>query len=427
MAKDLKQRPKIWSALPALYEADYSECIPQQKSAFQEFAQDCFEKVAIKCTILEPNEELKSFFDCFVGLFPRFDFDIKLTRFIFLRLKSFLLVPEKVGMSVLWVIRLIRALNGAKDDTGPPAAGKWREYQLLIQALMLRGEPRLDKLNEILVLNPENILALSLRGNYYNLKGNSEGELDALNKILTLKPNHPFFKRNRGLLYVREGKYDVALKDYNDQLELRNNDVTFLVLRSKCLYYMGKFEDAIRDIDQALKLNPKSVKALNWRSILFYHDKHFEKALEVHSRILELSPDHQSAWVNRATCYLKQGKFDEALNIFNQVLTKNPKQAYSLQGRGECFRAMGRLDEAIKDLTTSIELLPDQDAFLYRSHCHLQKGNFDAAQKDLKSAFEHTNKMKSNYLRDKKLEECRELKGKILKTLEEWKTNLEHI
>jgi tetratricopeptide (TPR) repeat protein len=191
---------------------------------------------------------------------------------------------------------------------------------------------------------------------------------------------------------------------------------------------MGKYEDAIRDIERALKLDPNSPEALKHRgNLFFYEDKNFEKALEVFNQILQSAPDEPLVLIGKAHCYLKLGKFEEALNLCNQVLAKYPKVSFYLQVRGKCFRAMGRLDEAFMDLTTSIELYPEGENFLNRSHCHLEKGNLDAAQKDLKSAFEHTNKIKSNYLRDKKLEECRELKDKILKTLKEWQTNLEQI
>ena len=77
------------------------------------------------------------------------------------------------------------------------------------------------------------------------------------------------------------------------------------------------------------------------------------------------------------------------INSLSDFISKYPENILALIRRSVCYRQKGNFDAALKDLNRALELKPDYPfALASRGDCHRQKGNLDAALKDLNRALE---------------------------------------
>lgn len=85
----------------------------------------------------------------------------------------------------------------------------------------------------------------------------------------------------------------------------------------------------------------------------------------------------------------KEGRYHEAGQIFEALVVCNPYDAYFHTMLGACLQMIDEKDAAIDEYTSAVELDDHQlQAYVNRGELLLQKGQFEAALKDLKRATE---------------------------------------
>jgi tetratricopeptide (TPR) repeat protein len=106
-------------------------------------------------------------------------------------------------------------------------------------------------------LNPDDSLALQLRGLVYLNKNDYDRAIADYTAYLRLDPNsRPEILGQRGWAYHRKKDYDRAIADYTQALRLDPNQVIFYNNRGDAYYSKKNYDQAIADYETALRIYP---------------------------------------------------------------------------------------------------------------------------------------------------------------------------
>ena len=101
-------------------------------------------------------------------------------------------------------------------------------------------------------------LALSNRGNVYNIIGEYDRAVEDFGHSIQLNPDYAEAHSNRGIAYLAKGEIDKALTDFGDAIRLDPADAVALTNRGNTYAANSQFERAIADFNSAIRLKPYS-------------------------------------------------------------------------------------------------------------------------------------------------------------------------
>ncbi len=249
-----------------------------------------------------------------------------------------------------------------------------------------------QQIDAALKRNPDNVFALSNRGNalkelkrldealasydralklqpdyadgHYN-RGNTLKELerfaDALasyDRAITLRPDFAEAHSNRGIILHALKRFSDALSSYDRAIALRPNYAEAFSNRGNTLNELKRLEDALASFDHALVLRPDYVAALSNRGNVLNEMRRFEEAVASCDNALKLQPNYAKAHSNRGNALHEQQRFAEALASHDRALALRPDYAEAHYNRGNALKALQRFDEALASYDRAIALRP---------------------------------------------------------------------
>lgn len=159
--------------------------------------------------------------------------------------------------------------------------------------------------------------AYTLKGSYYNEKGEPQKALEQYMIALELNPNDWQAYSGLGIYYL---SYDLvkSVENIHHALSLHRGPFYPLLLRdmSIALAFAGFTEKAIEYITEATDLNGDSISFYTGTSWIYGIEGEFEKALECAKRCYALDSTNTSIHDNLGWTYLRLGKKDESLKFY---------------------------------------------------------------------------------------------------------------
>lgn len=192
---------------------------------------------------------------------------------------------------------------------------------------------------------------------------NAEQKMTDLNKALEVDPDNELALSLRGDLYFEQGKTDEAIADYRKLAEKQGNNSSTLMLLADRLTQSGKFDDAVATIDQALAINPESADAWLLRAQANLSNEKDEEAEADCTRALELDPRNLLALQLRASAKLSLEKYEDALKDVEKVLTFQHNSVAAINLRAMIYAAMEKYEPAIEDMQLLVDNFPDNPGF----------------------------------------------------------------
>lgn len=119
-----------------------------------------------------------------------------------------------------------------------------------------------------LALDPNNVLALTGRGEARGRKGEHDRAIADFDRALTLDPAFLPALQGRGAVHEKTGDHDAAIRDYNQLLRLDATNAPALTGRAIAWRAKGEFTQALADYSAAAAANPEHAVALNNRGWL---------------------------------------------------------------------------------------------------------------------------------------------------------------
>lgn len=193
-------------------------------------------------------------------------------------------------------------------------------------------------------------------------------------------------------------KYDLALRDFDQALAVLGDSDKYKKERSAALkgktgalILLKRYDDALDnwEITYSITEEKDQGKLLPTKALIKQRQQKYEEAIALYKEAAQKDPDNPGINNDMAWAQTGMGQLDEALTNVNKALAKNDKVPATLDTRGTIYLLLKNYDAAIKDFDRALIINPKEGAaFFHRAGVHLQKGNQEECDKDLRAAKE---------------------------------------
>jgi tetratricopeptide (TPR) repeat protein len=200
----------------------------------------------------------------------------------------------------------------------------------------------------ILQLNPEDALALSMRGLIEIAKNNAknnDGDIAEFTQAIQRAPNDPQPYLKRAEAYRAIG----TMPGPQPHLE-----------RPETARERGRNDSAIADYSAAIRLDPKLEKAWRRRGEIWFERREFDLAIADFTAAIAIDPRSVKAIYRRGLSRSEKKEFEKSIADFTEVIRLEPKHSEAYKHRGYAWERIQNDDQAIEDYTTTIGLPPSE-------------------------------------------------------------------
>jgi len=210
--------------------------------------------------------------------------------------------------------------------------------------LMLQKERALADVERALMIAPNNVIAIQLRGDLYAIEKNYDAALELFERAHQLNPNwgNPSFSRGSVLMDKKEFKS--ALEELDKAISLLAQSPLFYIIRSMAHFRIGNLEAAHNDQDSALRLSEKDALTMTDINMQIY-ENYLDWGEDYYARVLLKRSRSWYAYQGRADAYRMNGEHNKAITDYTRALEINPREPRLYLGRGKSYQAiqdMGR-------------------------------------------------------------------------------------
>jgi hypothetical protein len=204
-------------------------------------------------------------------------------------------------------------------------------------------EPAIQKYQESLDIQPDNIDVLFNLGVSYLQIKQTDMAIGCFKQVITLSPHHAQAHNNLGISYQK----------------------------------LGKIELSISSFETALEYQPESAQILYNLGNVYKKNHFFDKAKTFYKRAIEIQPDFVACLNNLADIYICEECYDDALKLLDQALEQHAGYSELYFNKGVVLLRLGAYESAIIYLRKTIAMQKDHiDAHYSLSFCLLILGQF---------------------------------------------------
>jgi len=239
-----------------------------------------------------------------------------------------------------------------------------------------------------LVLVPDNVETLVLRGNAYTSVGEHGRALADLDRAAALAPDNARAVMVRGLVKARLGDMARAFADYNTALSIDPQYVDALVNRAAIYSMQGNVDKAIADLDRAIELQPNHALASYNRGYAHFARRDYAKAIADYTRAIHADARMSWAFNNRCLTRVISGlDLADALADCDQALKLQPDSVETRETRGFVYLKLGEREIALHEYDAALRTDPDRPVALYgRGLARVAKGDVTSGESDKAAA-----------------------------------------
>ncbi len=235
---------------------------------------------------------------------------------------------------------------------------------------------------------------------YYDLAGDADVAIaegrwqdaaTALEKAMELRPGNPsniLLMSNLGIIYYNLGKDSLSLATLDRAHELAPRSVTVLMNRADVLLSMQREDEAYRDLSTIIAFDSTLVSPLYQHAMLSLRRGDKEQALIDCNRLKEIAPENIETYIANGSYNSAVEQWIDAIPYYTTAIEIQPSaQLYC--ARAVCYLMLQRLGEASADITSGLELSPDdKELYLYRAYLNKMRYLTDDARRDLLKALQ---------------------------------------
>jgi hypothetical protein len=202
-------------------------------------------------------------------------------------------------------------------------------------------EIAIQKFQESLSIQPENIDVLFNLGLSYLQSDQTDEAIGCFKQIVTMDPNHEQSYNNLGIAYKK----------------------------------LGKTELSISSLESALKCQPESAQTLYNLGNAYKMSQLFDKAESFYQRAISIQPDFAECMNNLADLYIQEERYSDALKLMNQAIEKCAEYPEFYFNKGVILSRLGEYESAIENHRKAIAMRDDFiDAYYSLCFCLLIRG-----------------------------------------------------
>lgn len=201
---------------------------------------------------------------------------------------------------------------------------------LKINALIsLRRLEELDEpLDELLKVNPKNIVGIFHKAHYLEMANQNEKAVEYLDRILEEMPYNIAGLLSKGRNLVELNEFDRAEECYNRVFEIETKNVTAIRLKSKMLK---------KKMDISITPHDFMKKALDcWEM------DDFESSARFFKKAIDLNPNYDEIWFAQGELFIRMGRIGDAISSFEVAFKLNPNSG-GIEKHEKFFRMLNRM------------------------------------------------------------------------------------
>ncbi len=242
--------------------------------------------------------------------------------------------------------------------------------------------------NKAIELHPQNAIAYTNRGDVKQTLGDPQGAILDYDKAIEFNPKRGEAYTNRGIAKSLLGDHLGAISDYDKAVGLDPQDTQSYTNRGVTKSLLGDHLGAISDYDKVIELNPQLAEAYTTRGIAKgISGDHYGAILDC-DKAIKLKPQFAKAYSNRGVVKGISGDHYGAILDCNKAIELNPQLAEAYTTRG-IAKSVGNHKDAIEDYNKAIKLdSQDVEAYYNRGISKIKMEDIEGAIQDFDKAIE---------------------------------------
>ena len=231
---------------------------------------------------------------------------------------------------------------------------------------------------------------------YHNERG-----LVAVEKLLETEPNNAMALALRGAFKMRQKEWESGFNDSNRSLEIDPNLAFAYVNRAWYYqYFLSDRDTARNEIEIALAIDPNLAYAHCIMAGLHETINDSRPMMDSYLKAIELRPDYYVAYISLGyMTFPSEEDFNEGMSYFEKAIAINPDEARAYYERGYIFYTFTPdFESVIADFSRAIELgYENPEVYEYLAVTYSRIGNYANAIADLEHNIELNPENESAY------------------------------
>lgn len=265
-------------------------------------------------------------------------------------------------------------------------------------AYMASREGKTDEalrlIGEVLVENPADVEALTLRGGIALGRRQAVDAINDLRAVLNATPDSPDIIKMLGQAHRLNGEKQQAVEMFKAALNLQPNDVDLRINLADLLLEMKEINQAARQLEMANQMAPNNTIVLEKRVNVYLQGQYLDDADQVVEQLRRLIPQSPRNSYYAGLIAQARNRHEDALKAFDESLSLKSGALEPVTAKVKSYIALQRIDDAIVWLDAEIVKNADNPA-LYNlvGELRLAKKSWSSAQQ----AFDHAIQMKPDW------------------------------
>lgn len=246
---------------------------------------------------------------------------------------------------------------------------------------------RLDYLNRILKIEPDNSAALTDLGNdFLSRKGYAQAKTNFL-KALSADASNVDAMLGLARTYYMIDDLPKARDTLNLAVSKEGTYSALWAERARVLSELGQHSEAIADIEKAVALDPNVYSQwIDYGNYLLPTDRRNE-ALKAFSAAINLEPDQYLAYIYRAGLRDETGDREGAASDYRNVVRLYPRYFYASEGLGLILWEKGEYSAAAGSFQEALSYAPKNAYYALMTVLSLYRSGNDADAKAFMSKY----------------------------------------
>ena len=211
-----------------------------------------------------------------------------------------------------------------------PAVSKENPYYYYLEAQLAQSRGDNETAGEYQIkaaaLDPSSLLLKEELVQFLTRQKKYDAALEAVEEALVLKPDTVSLLLLKGKLTREIGKPEAAIPIFEQILRLDPNQEEAYLLLGNTYRELGRTEEALQTYQQMTQVFPESISGYFYQGHLYAAQKEYRQAEKTFLKVLELNPNLDAVAVDLAKLYQAQKKMRKAEKQYLAVIEKNPRQ-----------------------------------------------------------------------------------------------------
>lgn len=277
--------------------------------------------------------------------------------------------------------------------------------------LAAHHEQAIRDIEEVLKLNPQNTIALSIGMTGFNRTNQRKKAISCAELILQIETDNtsPSSLSLRAIAYIMLLQDDQAIVEATNALSYDPENTLALLARANANLGKQQYTSAIKDTRQILEIEKWNTRALSVQAASYLGMKHYKEAIFYANKALEIAPKFWWVLETRAYAYVKLRQFDEAFTDLDNILLIAPWCVHVVRYKAAVYLDNNTYNKAISTLQTYMDLeTQDPEGWYMMAEASRKLGYFNDAEYFIKKALsikqkeEYQQMLNKILLKDKK-------------------------